>query len=133
MPSSWQYALGVMLAGASSTMAWAQPPDCQVEHQPYVQSGVAQGHMRVVNDGKGCGFNFRFAGKFDPSSWKVEQPPQHGRVEAGGSRVEYFPEPGYVGPDAFTVAVFGVNPMMRTANKSRDGRFAIAVDVRAAP
>ena len=89
-------------------------PDCQVEHQPYVQSGVAQGHMRVVNDGKGCGFNFRFAGKFDPSSWKVEQPPQHGRVEAGGSRVEYFPEAGYAGPDAFTVAVFGVNPMMRT-------------------
>jgi hypothetical protein len=133
MPWRWHYALGVMLAGASSTMVWAQPADCQVEHQPYVQSGVAQGHMRVVNDGKGCGFNFRFAGKFDPSSWKVEQPPQHGRVEASGSRVEYFPEAGYAGPDAFTVAVFGVNPMMRTANKSRDGRFAITVDVRATP
>ena len=44
--------------------------------------------MRVVNDGKGCGF---------------------------------------------TVAVFGVNPMIRLANKSRDGRFALSVDVRAAP
>ncbi|MGE5666765.1 MAG: hypothetical protein ACM338_01075 [Betaproteobacteria bacterium] len=114
-------------------MARAQPSDCQVEHQPFVQAGVAQGHMRVVNDGTGCGFNFRFAGKFDPSSWKVERPPQHGRVEASGSRVEYFPEGGYAGTDAFTVAVFGVNPMMRTANKSRDGRFAISVDVRAAP
>ena len=133
MPSAWQWALGLMLAGVSSTMAWAQPSDCQVSHQPFVQSGVAHGKMRVVNDGKGCGFSFKFAGKFEPSSWKVEEPPQHGRVETGGSRVEYFPEPGYAGPDAFTVAVFGVNPMMRLSFKSRDGRFAIDVDVRPAP
>ena len=133
MPSAGQCVLGLVLAAAVSAPTWAQSPTCEVRHQPFVQSGVAHGTMRVVNDGRPCGFNFKIAGKFDPSSWKVEQTPQHGRVEASGSRVEYFPETGYAGPDAFTVAVFGVNPMMRLANKSRDGRFAISVHVRAAP
>ncbi len=133
MPSAGQCVLGLILAAAVSAPTWAQSPTCAVKHQPFVQSGVARGTMRVVNNGRPCGFNFKFAGKFDPSSWKVEQTPQHGRVEASGSRVDYVPETGYVGPDAFTVAVFGVNPMIRLANKSRDGRFALSVDVRAAP
>ncbi|MGE5088280.1 MAG: hypothetical protein ACM3QY_04060 [Candidatus Levyibacteriota bacterium] len=133
MPHASRWMPTLMLVAAGAAMAGTPPPECQVRHQPLVQGGVAQGHMRVVNDGKGCGFDFRFAGKFDPSSWKVEQAPQHGRVEAGGIRVEYFPAPGYAGPDAFTVAVFGVNPMRKPGFKSRDGRFAISVDVRAAP
>ncbi len=138
MLSVWKNALGFIVAGAVSAVAFAQlpvaaqSPACQVQHQPFMQGGVAHGTMRVVNHGESCGFTFRFAGQFDPSSWKVEQAPAHGRVEAGGSRVEYVPEPGYAGPDAFTVAVFGINPMRKLASRSRDGRFAIEVDVQPA-
>jgi hypothetical protein len=138
LPTALQFTFRFALAGAVSALAFAQSPGvaqspaCRVQHQPFMQGGVARGTMRVVNDGRPCGFTFRFAGQFDPSTWKVEQAPAHGQVEAGGSRVEYMPEPGYAGPDAFTVAVFGTNPMRKPGFHSRDGRFAIEVDVEPA-
>jgi hypothetical protein len=36
--------------------------------------------------------------------------PEHGRVNVGPDTVQYIPDPGYVGPDAFTIAHTGVNP-----------------------
>jgi hypothetical protein len=144
MSSALLFAFRFTLAGAVSALAFAQSPGgahspavahspaCQVEHQPFMQGAVAHGTMRVLNRGASCGFTFRFAGQFDPSSWKVEQAPAHGRVVAGGSRVDYVPEPGYAGPDAFTVAVFWINPMRKLASRSRDGRFAIEIDVEPA-
>ena len=88
--------------------------------------------MPVVNNGKPCEFSFKFGGTFEPSDWKVEAAPTHGRVEASGSTVKYVPDADYAGTDAFTVAVFGFNPMLAHGHRSRNGRFAIAVDVRAA-
>ena len=123
---------GLMLAICASTAAMAQAPDCVVRHQPFAASSVAQGHMRVLNNGKPCGFTFKFGGSFDPSEWKVEEAPKHGRIVAAGSRVDYFPEAGYSGPDAFTVAVFGNDPMLKQLHQKRNGRFAFAVEVRAA-
>ena len=128
-----QLALGVALAVASGVTAWAQPSDCAVRHNAFVEGGVAQGQMRVLNNGKACEFSFKFGGAFDPSDWKVESAPKHGRLEVGGSSVKYLPDAGYAGPDAFTVTVFGYNPMLAHGRRSRDGRFAFNVDVRSVP
>jgi hypothetical protein len=128
-----QVVLGLVLAAASSEIASAQAPGCVATHQAFVQGGVAQGRMHVINDGMGCGLTFKFGGAFDPSDWKVEEAPKHGRLEVGGSNLKYFPSTGYAGPDSFTVAVFGYNPMLTHGRRARDGRFAFKVDVRSAP
>jgi len=112
--------------------ARAQSSDCVFTHKAFVEGGVASGQMRVVNNGNACEFSFKFGGKFDPSDWEVERAPEHGRVEAGPSGVKYLPDAGYTGADAFTVAVFGYNPMLGHGHRSRDGRLAINVDVRRA-
>ena len=121
--------LGLALLAATSMVARAQPSDCAVTHQAFVEGGMAPGRMRVVNNGKACEFSFKFAGQFDPSDWKVERAPEHGQLEVGKSGVKYVPASGYVGPDAFTVAVFGFNPMLGHGHRSRNGRFAIDVEV----
>ena len=133
MRMTWHcLAVGIVaMVGGGSCMA--QAPGCVVKHQPFVEGGVAQGQMRVVNDGAGCALTFKFGGSFDPSDWKVESAPSHGRLELGGSTLRYFPEAGYKGADAFTVAVFGYNPMLAHGHRARDGRFAFKVDVRALP
>lgn len=125
-----QLALGLALAVASGLPVSAQPSDCAVTHKAFVEGGVAQGQMRVANNGEACEFSFKFGGTFDPSDWKIESVPKHGRLEVGGSSVKYLPDAGYVGPDAFTVAVFGNNPMLAHGHRSRNGRFAFNVDVR---
>jgi hypothetical protein len=125
-----QLALGVALAVAGEVTAWAESSDCTVGHKGFVEGGVAQGQMRVVNNGKACEFSFKFGGTFDPSDWKVESAPKHGRLEMGGTSIKYLPDAGYAGPDVFTVAVFGYNPMLAHGRRSRDGRFAFNVDVR---
>ncbi len=129
VPTIRQWILGLFIAAVSPMIAGAQPPDCVVKHDAFVQGGVAQGQMRLVNSGKACNFTFKFAGNFEPNTWKVEEAPRHGRVTIEGSTVGYVPEAGYAGPDTFTVAVFGYNPML-VHRKARDGRFQFNVDVR---
>ncbi len=118
---------------AQGASAPAQPRECSVKHQAFVQGGVAEGRMRVINNGNPCNFTFKFKGTFEPSEWKVEEAPKHGRIDVGGSAVKYLPESGYAGPDAFTVAVFGFNPMGSAGFRAHNGRFHFKVDVRAAP
>ncbi len=118
---------------AQRTAAPTQPRECSVRHHAFVQGGVAEGRMHVINDGNPCSFTFKFGQNFEPSEWKVEEAPKHGHLEAGGSTVKYLPESGYAGPDAFTVAVFGFNPMGPAGFRARNGRFHFKVDVRAAP
>jgi hypothetical protein len=89
--------------------------------------------MRVASGGRGCALSFKFAGRFEPSEWEVEASPKHGRLEAHGASLTYFAEDGYSGPDAFTVKVFGFNPMLAHGRRSRNGRFAFTVDVVRAP
>jgi hypothetical protein len=124
----WISALAFVVASGS---ACAQGSGCEVKRQPYVEDGVAQGQMRVLNDGSGCGFTFKFGGNIDPSSWRIVEAPRHGRLQLSGSSLKYFPESGYAGPDAFVVAVFGTIPHGYQGNRSRNGRFAFEVDVRA--
>ena len=121
--------LGLGLLAAMIVSAQAQRSDCLVTHNAFVEGGVASGRMRVVNNGEACELSFKFAGKFEPSDWKVERAPEHGQVEVGGSGVKYRPDAGYVGADAFTVAIFGFNPMLGHGHRSRNGRFAINVEV----
>ena len=111
-------------------LATAEAAGCDVHHQPFVEGGVAQGTMRVVNDGTGCAFTFKFGGNFEPSDWKIEVAPAHGRIEIATGQVTYVPAAGYVGLDAFTLAVFGFNPMLAHGHRARDGRFAFKVVVR---
>lgn len=125
-------AMGVVVLLVMAAGARAQPAPCQVKHEPFVEGGVAQGHMQLVNDGASCEFTFKFRGTLDPSEWKVEAAPGHGTIEASGSVLRYTPVAGYSGPDAFTVAIFGRDPFAAHGRKSRDGRFAFTVDVRAA-
>ena len=130
-------AASVMGTGAFAQNAAPPPPPadasrCVVHHQPFMEAGVAHGTMRVVNDGRPCGFTFRFGMKFDPDTWKVDVAAQHGRLHFDGGRVDYVPDAGYVGADAFTVTAFGNNPMMRGTMRRRNGQFAFDVVVRAA-
>jgi hypothetical protein len=125
-----QLSLGLALAVASGLPVSAQPSGCAVTHKAFVEGGVAQGQMRLANNGNACEFSFKFGQTFDPSDWKIESAPKHGRLEVGGSSLKYLPDAGYAGPDAFTVAVFGYNPMLAHGRRSRDGRFAFNVDVR---
>ena len=125
-----QCLLCVAMTAVGLGAASAQAPKCNVKHQAFAEGGVAQGEMRLINNGVACGFTFKFGGKFEPNTWKVEQTPKHGQVDAGGSTVKYVPDNGYAGPDEFTVAVFGTNPM-RPRHEARDGRFHFTVDVSA--
>ena len=121
--------LGFGLLTAIGASAEEPPSDCAVTHKAFVEGGVTPGRMRVVNSGKACELSFKFGGTFEPSDWKVERAPEHGQLEVSRSSVKYLPDNGYVGPDAFTVAVFGFNPMLGHGHRSRNGRFAIDVRV----
>lgn len=120
-------------ADAGSAPQAAQARRCVVHHQPFMEAGVAHGTMEVVDDGQPCGFTFQFGTKFDPDTWKTDVAPQHGRLRFEGGRVEYVPDAGYVGADAFTVTAFGSNPMMRGTMRRRNGQFAFDVTVRPSP
>ena len=127
-PCVWCVLLWVMGVGT----AFSQSQDCEIRRGAFVQGGVAEGRMSIVNKGDAaCVFEFKFGGNFPPDDWKVIEAPKHGKIEAGGSSARYLPEPGYAGADAFVVEVFGANPQART--KGRNGQFSFQVDVRAAP
>jgi hypothetical protein len=108
----------------------ADAPRCVVHHQPFMEAGVAHGTMRVVNDGRPCGFTVQSGTKFYPDTWKVDAAPQHGRLQFDGGRVEYVPDADYVGADAFTITAFGSNPMMRGTMRRRNGQFEFDIVVR---
>lgn len=116
---------------AAPTEQRANASRCSVHHQPFMQAGVAHGTMRVVNDGEPCGFTFQFGMSFAPDTWTTDVAPRHGRLHFDGGRVEYLPDAGYTGSDAFTVTAFGMNPMLRGTNRRRNGQFAFDVDVQA--
>lgn len=89
--------------------------------------------MLVLNNGKGCDFAFKFGATGSQTSWKVDEAPRHGRLDASGSKVTYLPEPGYAGPDKFVVSAYGLNPYARGPNRTRNGQFAVTVEVRTTP
>ncbi|HEX8740961.1 MAG TPA: hypothetical protein VF925_12570 [Casimicrobiaceae bacterium] len=117
---------------AASAGQEAQASRCIVHHQPFMEAGVAHGTMRLVNDGKPCGFTFQFGMNFAPDTWTTDVAPRHGHLHFDRGRVEYLPDADYAGSDAFTITAFGMNPMLRGTNRRRNGQFAFDVDVRAA-
>jgi len=122
---------GVLLGVAAAGIASAQTPDCDIQRPVFVNGGVAEGKMTVVNKGAPCAFHFKFMGSSDPDEWKVIEAPKHGKIEAGGNSVKYLPEAAYTGADAFIVEVFGRATFAK--GQPRNGKFAFQVDVRAAP
>ena len=116
---------------AASGAATAQAPNCVVRHDAFVEGGVAKAHMRLSNNGEACAFTFKFGGRFEPSSSRIEEGPRHGRVEVEQATIRYWPEPGFVGSDAFKVALFGYNPMLGHGHRARNGSFSFTVDVHA--
>jgi hypothetical protein len=123
---------GVLLWIIGIAIVSAQSPDCDVQRGAFVDGGVAQAKMTVVNKGVACVFEFKFGGNFAPDEWKVIEAPKHGKIEAGGSSARFLPESGYTGTDAFVVEVFGSNAFAGR-KKVRNGSFAFQVDIRAAP
>ena len=61
--------------------------------------------MRVVNDGQPCGVTLYGvpAERRNPATdGAILQPPKHGRAEFVDGRIQYTPEPGFVGDDEFS-------------------------------
>jgi hypothetical protein len=126
--------LAVTLAIAGTGVARAQSPGCQSTHQPYVEAGLVEGRMLVLNNGKGCDFAFKFGGTGWETSWKVDEAPKHGKLDASGGKLTYLPESGYAGTDKFLVTAFGVNAFAHSGpHRTRNGRFAVSVQVRTEP
>lgn len=99
-------AQGVMvlsLMGSSSAIAQSADKPCSVPPFRGGSSGAgAIASMRVVNDGRACGFRMLSAGAA-VEGVTVTEPPTHGKVNTNGARVRYTPEPGFAGKDQFTV------------------------------
>jgi len=120
----------ILAVGGTSV---AQSPECDVNHEKFVNGGVAKAKMSMPNNGNPCVFSFKFEGSFDPDEWKVLDPPKHGKLETGGSTVKYLPEPGYIGADEFVVEIYGRDPLKRRNASRKNGSFAFQVDVRGKP
>jgi len=65
--------------------------------------------MVVVNNGRPCGYSVyeNPAQRKNPGSeGEVTVVPKHGKVELKPPRIQYTPEPGYTGEDAFSVQMW---------------------------
>jgi hypothetical protein len=84
--------------------AAAQARGCDVSPFPLAVVGPVALTMRVVNDGQPCGFtNYGSPAEMrNPATdGVITQAPRHGKAHFLGARVEYTPDPGYVGDDTF--------------------------------
>ena len=92
-----------LLAGS---VAIAQPATCEISQIRGAASPEgATATMRVVNDGRPCGLTLYGIPeqRRNPATDGVfTQAPKHGIAKFAGARVQYTPDPGYVGDDAFT-------------------------------
>ena len=75
-----------------------------------------------------CQFRIRFGGVNPPDSWNLVQAPKSGSVAFKDDVAEYRPNEGYVGQDAFTIALFGKTPNCGT-RCNRNGQYEITVEV----
>ena len=98
-------ALGVLvlsLMGSASAVAQSADKRCSVP--PFTGGTSAVGalaSMRVVNDGRACGFHM-FSKGAAVESVTITEPPAHGKVNTDGASVRYTPEPGFAGKDQFS-------------------------------
>jgi hypothetical protein len=97
-----QGVLVLSLIGGASAVAQSADKRCDVP--PFKGADSAAGtvaSMRVVNDGRGCGFHMLSEGT-KVESVTITEPPAHGKVNTKGAGVRYTPEPGFAGKDQFT-------------------------------
>ena len=102
------FALLTLLLASSLAVgpADAQTPRCHIPPVAGASSpnGVTT-TMRVVNDGQPCGLTLYGVptDRRNPATdGAILQKPRHGRAEFVGARLQYTPDPGFVGDDEFS-------------------------------
>lgn len=74
--------------------------------------------MTVGNDGGWCDIKVRQQGPMPYEAGLLTVQPNHGKVyihEVGDdTRIDYTPDPGYAGPDTFTVTLLPGRPLIHT-------------------
>jgi hypothetical protein len=107
---TWNGIYAIDAAGGARTCV--APPATM----PDGQVGVIQ--MQVSNEGGWCGATLSHNGApYD--SYLLVTPPSHGRVFAhrvgNNTRIDYTPDPGYVGTDSFAVRLIPGNAIFQAA------------------
>jgi hypothetical protein len=98
--------------------AMAQKPSCEVA--PFSGASSPQGTvatMSVVNDGQPCGitlYGVPEERRNPATDGVISVAPKHGKAEFVGSRVQYTPEPGYVGEDEFSCQAWAIGASRRS-------------------
>ncbi len=75
--------------------------------------------MTVGNNGGWCGISVRQSGASPYPAGLLTKPPSHGRVYihpvGDDTRIDYTPDQGYAGPDAFVVTLLPDRPVIRAS------------------
>lgn len=101
---------GCFLVILCARVGYSQEGECKISLPRGAASSVgAEGTMRVVNNGRPCGYSVyeNPAQRKNPGTeGEITVAPKHGKVELKPPRVQYTPEPGYSGEDAFAVQMW---------------------------
>jgi hypothetical protein len=106
-PATREYAID--LAGAAR--------QCTVGPLAPVAGKEVAARMAVGNDGGWCAFTVAQPGPHPYAAGLLTEQPAHGRVYVhpvgDNTRIDYTPDVGYVGPDAFTVELLPAHAVIR--------------------
>jgi hypothetical protein len=109
-PATWNGIYAIDAAGGAKTCV------APAVVMPDGQSGIVQ--MQVSNEGGWCGETLNHNGVAYDSYLLVTRP-AHGRVFAhhvgNNTRIDYTPDPGYVGTDSFAVRLIPGNAVLQAA------------------
>jgi hypothetical protein len=122
-------ALILMFLLPGAVAAQTASPTCKIDPMGTARRGETIAvHMHMANDGSFCALSPRVGGGKADSITIVEQP-KNGRVEVGGTAIQYTPAPGFEGNDAFLVAWFGRGSSL--TDPGANFRTRVEVEVRA--
>lgn len=104
---------------------------CTVPRDVSLTAGQqAEARMTVGNDGGWCGITVSQSGPRPYDAGLLVERPRHGRVHVRKvgdvTRVDFTPDPGFVGADSFTVRFLPGNPALKVAVTVQAGTAARA-------
>ena len=97
--------VAVLVSCLHAIASIAQPRTCEISpFRGAAQPGGAVGSMAVVNNGQPCGltnYGVPAEGRNPGYDGRITLQARHGKAEIIEARVQYTPDPGYMGEDEF--------------------------------